>query len=101
MSVAIAHHPSAREIVLTVTRKGQVTIPSAVRRLLGLEADRKVAFLIDEQEQTVRLRVPRYPTIASVVGAAGALKQKISWKEMLDLARTDALVTKSNPKGDE
>lgn len=101
MSVAIAHNPSAREIVVTLTRKGQVTIPSAVRRVLGVEANRKVALLIDEQAKTVYLRVPRYPTIASVVGAAGMLNQKISWTEMLDLARTDALVTKSDPNGDE
>lgn len=69
-----------------------------MRQLFGLDADRKVAFLIDEQDKTVRLAVPRYPTIASIVGAAGALNKKMSFDEMPEIARTDAL-GKSYPKG--
>lgn len=100
MNVAIAQNSSAREIIVSLTRKGQVTIPSSVRRFLGLEADRKVALIIDEQEKTVRLRIPRYPTVASVVGAAGTLDKKIAWNEMLEIARSDAPVKKSAPRMD-
>lgn len=100
MDVAITQNPSAREIIVSLTRKGQVTIPSAVRQFLGLATEGKVALLIDEQQKTVRLRVPRYPTIASVVGAAGTLNKKIPWNEMVEIARADALVKKSNPQMD-
>jgi len=98
MNVALTQNPSAHEIIVSLTRKGQVTIPSAVRRLLGLETNGKLALVIDEQDKTVRLQVPRYPTVASVVGAAGSLDRKIPWNEMLDIARTDALSTK-HPTG--
>lgn len=95
MNVAITQTPLAHEITVSLTRKGQVTIPSAVRRFLGLETDGKIALIINEQDKTVRLQVPRYPTIASIVGAAGSLNREISWNEMLDIARTDALASKS------
>lgn len=98
MNVAITQNPSAREIIVSLTRKGQVTIPSVVRRFLGLTNDGKVALVIDEQAKTVRLQVPRYPTVASIVGAAGSLDKTLQWKEMLDIARSDALATKSIPE---
>lgn len=80
-----------KEIVSTITSKGQVTIPAEVRRLLGLKNHDKVAFIIDNQAGTVRLQSARYPDIASVVGAAGSLPHPLSWQEMRDIAREDAL----------
>jgi len=82
-----------KEIVSTVTSKGQVTIPAEVREYLGIKTHDKIAFIID-QEGIVRLRVHRYPTIASLRGAAGHLQQPVSWKQMLRIAYEDRFATK-------
>lgn len=39
-----------KEIVTTMTQRGQVTVPAEVRRLLGLKPRDKVAFEIDEDK---------------------------------------------------
>jgi antitoxin PrlF len=44
--------PSIQEIA-TLTSKGQITLPKAVRQLLGLEAGGKVAFEIRDGEVVV------------------------------------------------
>ena len=82
-----------KEIVSTVTSKGQVTIPVEVREYLGIKTHDKIAFIID-QEGVVRLRVPRYPTIASLRGVAGRLQKPISWKEMQRIAYEDRFAAK-------
>lgn len=60
-----------REIVATVSSKGQVTIPADVRRHLGVGEPDKVAFVIDE-DGTVQLR-PAQGTLESIRGALLAL----------------------------
>ena len=79
-----------KEILSTLTSKGQVTIPVEVRRLLGLKTKDKIAFVI-EDEGNVRLVVPRYSNIASLRGAAGSLREPLSWPEMRQIAREDRL----------
>ena len=79
-----------KEILMTVTSKGQVTIPAQVRRHLGIEKGRKIALVI-ENNGDIKLRVPRYPDVDSVVGKAGKLAKRLSWKETLEIAREDAL----------
>ena len=79
-----------REFISTITSKGQVTIPTEVRNYLGLNTNDKIAFVIDE-EGTVNLRVPRYPDIASLRGAAGRLNKSLSWQEMGKIAHEDRL----------
>ena len=37
-----------KEVVTTLTQRGQVTVPAEVRRLLGLKPRDKVAFMIDD-----------------------------------------------------
>lgn len=51
-----------KELVTTLTQRGQITVPAEVRRLLGLKPRDKVAFAIDAGE--VRL-VPVAFTAAS------------------------------------
>ena len=85
-----------KEIVSTVTGKGQVTIPAEVRAFLGIKTHDKIAFIID-QEGIVRLRVPRYPTIASLRGAAGRLQKPVSWKQMQRIAYEDRFAAKHEP----
>ena len=79
-----------REIVSTVTSKGQVTIPSAVRKHLHLPAHGKIVFTIEEGG-AVRISLPRYPDLESVRGAAGSLQEPISWSDVQRIAREDRL----------
>jgi antitoxin PrlF len=69
-----------KEIVSTITSKGQVTIPAEVRKHLGLNKREKIAFVIDE-EGYIHLKTPHYPTMASLRGAAGSLPHPISWED--------------------
>lgn len=79
-----------KELLTVVTRKGQITIPAEVRKALNLKQGDKVALVL-EPEGTVKLTTPRYPTIASLRGAAGALKKPMAWDEMVANAREEHL----------
>lgn len=79
-----------KEIRSTITSKGQVTIPAEVRRHLGLKQGDKVTFVLDSSGR-VELKAPKYPTIASLAGAAGTLDEPRDIEEMLEIAREDAL----------
>ena len=81
-----------REIISTITSKGQITLPAKVRRHLGLDAKDKVAFVIGE-DGGVQVRPIAYPTIASLRGAAGSLPRPMTWEQMLDVAREDQLAS--------
>ena len=80
-----------REILATVTERGQVTVPAEVRRFMGVKAGDKVVFVIDEAEGEVMLKAPRYPDVASLRGVAGSLPKPISREQMLQIAREDTL----------
>lgn len=79
-----------REILSTITSKGQVTIPVEVRRHLGVRENDKIAFVI-EDSGAVRMQPLPYPTVASLRGAAGSLPTPLTWKAMREIARQDAL----------
>lgn len=61
-----------REIVSSVTSKGQVTIPVEVRRLLGVKPRDKVSFLVDGD----KVRITRRESV--VARTAGILKSNKS-----------------------
>ena len=86
-----------KEILSTISSKGQVTVPVEVRRHLGIGTNDKIAFVI-EDDGAVRLSVPHYPTIASLAGAAGSLPKPLSWSEMRRIAREDHMRMKPAPK---
>ncbi len=79
-----------KEFISRITNRGQVTIPAEVRKYLGIKTSDKIAFVIDS-EGIVRIRVLRYPDIASLQGAAGRLKKPLSWQEMQEIASEDRL----------
>jgi len=81
-------HPITKEIYSTVTSKGQVTIPLEIRKYLGIGTHDKIAFVI-KQQGTVEVKTPKYPTIASLKGAAGKLKKPLTEKEMKEIIRDD------------
>src|SRR5437588_8743978 len=82
-----------KEIISTITSKGQVTIPVEIRNYLGLKTNDKVALVIDSAG-TVQLKVPRYPNIASLRGTAGSLNEPLSWQQMQKIAHEDRLKAK-------
>jgi AbrB family looped-hinge helix DNA binding protein len=55
-----------------MTQRGQVTVPSEVRRLLGLKPKDKVAFSIDQDK--VQLKPARF-TLESLTGSVKPLKR--------------------------
>lgn len=75
-----------KEIVTTMTQRGQVTVPAEVRRLLGLRPRDKVAFTIDEG--AVRL-VPVQFTLESAYRSVPPLPRPVSDKEMARLAKEE------------
>jgi AbrB family looped-hinge helix DNA binding protein len=77
-----------QELISTITSKGQVTIPAAVRRRLGVGTHDKIVFVIDDNGD-VRLRVPHYPTIESLRGIAGSLPRDLTWQEMNEIAQDE------------
>lgn len=82
-----------KEIWMTVTSKGQVTIPAEVRRHLRIKKNQRIALVIEDNGE-VKWKVPRYPDIDSIVGKAGTSRKRVSWPETLDTARADALKPK-------
>ena len=79
-----------KELVATVSSKGQVVIPAEVRKHLGIERGDKLVFMLGE-EGKVELKATKYPTVASLRGAAGKLAQPLSWEEMRQIAQEDRL----------
>ncbi len=77
----------------TVTNTGQITIPPEVRQHLGIGANDKVGFVL-EDDGTVRLETEHDRTIASLAGAAGSLETPRSWEEVRAFAREDHLMSK-------
>ncbi|MDO8672598.1 MAG: type II toxin-antitoxin system PrlF family antitoxin [Dehalococcoidia bacterium] len=82
-----------KEILSTITSKGQVTIPAEVRRHLGVHTHDKITFVI-ESEGAVRIVAPRYADVASLRGAAGALKKPLPFEKMRAIAYEDRLKAK-------
>jgi AbrB family looped-hinge helix DNA binding protein len=79
------------ETIITVTRKGQITLPAHARKLLNTENNPKLAVVI-EPDGTLKLKPPKYPTLESLAGAAGSLPDSLkglSWQEIIDIAHED------------
>jgi AbrB family looped-hinge helix DNA binding protein len=87
-----------REIVSTVTSKGQVTIPAEIRRYLGLKQGDKLSFVIGDSG-TVELQLPRYPTVASVAGKVKPIDHDLSYSKIRDIAYEDRLEAKYGKGG--
>jgi AbrB family looped-hinge helix DNA binding protein len=79
-----------KEVVATVSSKGQVVIPVEVRKYLGIEQGDKIIFVLSEEGQ-VEVKNVKYPTVASLRGAAGELAHPLSWEEMRKIAREEHL----------
>jgi len=73
-----------QEIVSTITSKGQVTIPAAVRRHLGVDTHDKIAFILEDDG---RITVtPLSMGIEASYQAIPALPHPLTDQEMTDIA---------------
>jgi AbrB family looped-hinge helix DNA binding protein len=79
-----------KEIVSTITSKGQVTIPAEIRRYLGVRQGDKVSFVIGDTG-TVGLKVAAYPTVASLRERGPGPGKALSYDEMKEIASEDRL----------
>lgn len=70
-----------KEVVATVSSKGQVVIPAEVRKQLGIQQGDKILFVLGDEGQ-IELKGVKYPTVASLRGAAGKLERAAFWEEM-------------------
>ncbi len=76
------------EYTVTLSSKGQLTLPTAVRRRLQLDAGDKLRLTLRD-DGTLELQKPPYATVDDVVGRAGKLRELRPWHEMRELARED------------
>lgn len=70
---------------MRVTQKGQVTIPLAVRRALGIEAGTEVDFQLDEEG--ARLVVDAERAADEIAGMRGAGDVSLTTDEILAFTR--------------
>lgn len=72
-----------KELLSTVTTKGQVTIPVEIRRRLGVAAHDKVAFVLDDDQ--VRL-VRRGSVVAQTAGIFKTSQPPLTAEELREAA---------------
>lgn len=72
-----------RQYVSTVTVKGQVTIPSEIRRLLELSSHDKVAFIVDDGEVRIAPATSVVERTAGMLSGGGTLRSVE--REMIDV----------------
>jgi AbrB family looped-hinge helix DNA binding protein len=85
-----------KEIVTSLTQRGQVTVPAEVRRLLGLKSRDKVAFAIDNDQ--VRL-VPVTFTVESAYGSVKPRNRPEDFKALSRAAREERVRRKKGGHG--
>jgi AbrB family looped-hinge helix DNA binding protein len=85
-----------REIVTSLTQRGQVTVPAEVRRLLGLKSRDKVAFAIDNDQ--VRL-VPATFTLESAYGSVKPRNRPEDFKALSRVAGEERARLKMRGRG--
>jgi AbrB family looped-hinge helix DNA binding protein len=87
MITPICHdHDAMKEITTTMTRRGQVTVPAEVRKMLGLVARDKVTFIIEEGQ--VRLS-PASFTLESAFASVPTLSRPEDVEEQVRIAKEE------------
>jgi AbrB family looped-hinge helix DNA binding protein len=77
---------SEQQYVMPITSKGQVTIPAAVRQLLGLKKSGKVAFQIKGGAVTVE---PVQATLQAAYGAVTPLSRPEDFERISEIAQEE------------
>ena len=71
-----------KEIISTLSSKGQLTVPAEVRRTLGLKQGDKVVFQLEDHTVTLAPAVSR---LAAGYQAVPALTKPMTWEEITDI----------------
>ena len=69
-----------------VTQKGQVTIPVEVRRALGIKANDRVTFIIDQDRVCI---APIAESIETIFGAIDPIQRPEDFQRLRDTATED------------
>ena len=77
---------NAQQYIMPVTSKGQVTIPVAVRKLLGLKKNAKVAFRIEGN--TVKVE-PAEATLQAAYGAVEPITRPENFERIAEIAHEE------------
>jgi len=75
-----------KEIITTLTRKGQVTVPAEIRRSLALKPKDRVAFLITEDG--IRIS-PAASALDRIAGSVKPRKKPEDFKELRAIAKEE------------
>ena len=75
------------DVVATITSKGQVTIPKAVRDALAINPGDKILFRVDGN-RAVLARTPNFLELAGTIRVP-ADKRNTSWDEILRVTHAD------------
>lgn len=72
---------------------GRIAVPRDVLEHLGAKPGDSLVIAVQD-EGTITVRRTRYPTIASLRGAAGSIDSNLTVAEMIELAREDRILGK-------
>jgi antitoxin PrlF len=75
------------DVAATVTSKGQLTIPKAVRDSLGIREGDKVIFRV-EDGRAVLSRTPDFLALAGTIRVPAA-KRNVAWDDVIRRTRSD------------
>ena len=75
-----------KEVLTTITKRGQVTIPAEVRRLLGVKPRDKVVFEIEDDQ--VRLAPAKF-TLETAYGSIKPTKRPEDFEEVARKAKEE------------
>lgn len=75
-----------KELLTTITQRGQVTIPAEVRRVLGVKPRDKVAFQIEDGQ--VRLAPAKF-SLETAYGSVSPVHKPEDFKEMARQAKEE------------
>ncbi|BCQ07076.1 transcriptional regulator MraZ [Mycobacterium heckeshornense] len=75
------------DVAATVTSKGQVTIPKAVRDALGIQEGDKVIFRV-EGDCALLARTPDFLDLAGTIRVPAA-KRNVAWDDVIRRTRSD------------
>lgn len=79
----------------TVTQKGQVTIPLAVRQLLGVKPYDRVTFRVTEGRVEL---LPAHITLEAAYGAVKPRSRPENWKALRRQAREERMYYRTRPE---
>ena len=86
----IADTIDTREYLVSITSKGQITIPACLRKHLKTTTHRKLALVVGANSE-VQLKTPKYPTVESTFGAVKPLAKSPTLKELREAIANDVV----------